>query len=136
MKKLRVTVDGTVFEVTVEIPDESAQAPAGAPAQAPAPAPQPASVPPPASAAPPPAPAPSAAPAGHGPGDVRSPMAGKLVSIDVQVGQTVAEGAQVATVEAMKMNTFVNAHKAGRVASLCAKPGEAVEEGATLLVLE
>ena len=130
MKKLRVTVDGTVFEVTVEIPDEVGQAPAAAPAPAPAAPPAPA-------ATPPPAPAPAPAPAGHGPGDVRSPMAGKLVSIDVQVGQTVAEGAQVATVEAMKMNTFVNAHKAGRVVSVSAKkPGEPVEEGEALAVVE
>lgn len=134
MKKLRVTVDGTVFEVTVEIPDEVGQAPAAAPAPAPSPAAPPAAAPTPAPAA---APVPAAAPAGHGPGDVRSPMAGKLVSVDVQVGQTVAEGAQVATVEAMKMNTFVNAHRAGRVVSLTAKkPGEAVEEGEALAVIE
>jgi len=126
MKKLRVTVDGTVFEVTVEVQEEVGQAPAAAPAQTPAPA-----------AAPTAAPAPAPVPAGHGPGDIRSPMAGKLVSIDVQVGQTLAEGAQVATVEAMKMNTFVNTHKAGRVASVTSKkPGEPVEEGATLVVLE
>ena len=126
MKKLRVTVDGTVFEVTVEVQEEVGQAPAAAPAQTPAPA-----------AAPTAAPAPAPVPAGHGPGDIRSPMAGKLVSIDVQVGQTVAEGAQVATVEAMKMNTFVNAHKAGRIASLSAKkPGESVEEGEALAVIE
>ena len=126
MKKLRVTVDGTVCEVTVEVQEEVGQAPAAAPAQTPAPA-----------AAPTAAPAPAPVPAGHGPGDIRSPMAGKLVSIDVQVGQTLAEGAQVATVEAMKMNTFVNTHKAGRVASVTSKkPGEPVEEGATLVVLE
>jgi len=128
MKKLRVTVDGTVFEVTVEVQEEVGQAPAAAPAQTPAPA----AAPTPAAA-----PAPAPVPAGHGPGDIRSPMAGKLVSIDVQVGQTLAEGAQVATVEAMKMNTFVNTHKAGRVASVTSKkPGEPVEEGATLVVLE
>ena len=128
MKKLRVTVDGTVFEVTVEVQEEVGQAPAAAPAQTPAPA----AAPTPAAA-----PAPAPGPAGHGPGDIRSPMAGKLVSIDVQVGQTLAEGAQVATVEAMKMNTFVNTHKAGRVASVTSKkPGEPVEEGATLVVLE
>jgi biotin carboxyl carrier protein len=63
-------------------------------------------------------------------------MSGKLVSIDVQIGQTVAEGAQVATIEAMKMNTFVNAPKAGRVASVKVKPGDSVEEGATILVIE
>jgi len=127
MKKLRVTVDGTVFEVTVEIPEEAGQAPAASPAPTPPPAA-------PSAAAPAPSPA---APAAHGPGDVRSPMAGKLVSIDVTVGQALAEGAQVATVEAMKMNTFVNAHRAGRVASVSAKkPGEAVEEGETLVVIE
>ena len=58
------------------------------------------------------------------------------MSIDVQIGQTVAEGAQVATIEAMKMNTYVNSPKAGRVASIIAKPGDSVEEGATLLVIE
>jgi biotin carboxyl carrier protein len=125
MKKLRVTVDGAVFEVTVEIPDETGPVPAGVQA--------PASEPPP----PPPAPPPSEtkAPAG-GPGDARSPLAGKLVSIDVQLGQTVTEGQQVATIEAMKMNTYVNAPKPGRIASILANPGDAVEEGATLLVIE
>ena len=126
MKKLRVTVDGTVFEVTVEIPDAAEQAPASAPAPASAvPAPPPAAL----------APVAAASAAVHGPGDVRSPLAGKLVSIDVQIGQTVAEGAQVATIEAMKMNTFVNAPKGGRVISVAVKPGEAVEEGATILVI-
>jgi biotin carboxyl carrier protein len=132
MKKLRVTVDGTVFEVTVEIADAADQGPAGAPAPAPAAAPLPTPPPPP----PAPTPAPAAKAPAQGPGDARSPLAGKIVSIDVQVGQTVAEGAQVATIEAMKMNTYVNAPKAGRVATINAKPGDAVEEGATLLVIE
>jgi biotin carboxyl carrier protein len=126
MKKLRVTVDGTVFDVTVEIVDDGGQIPAAAsaPIHAPAAAAAPAAI----------APAPAAA--SQGPGDARSPLAGKVVSIDVQLGQTVAEGAQVATIEAMKMNTYVNAPKAGRVSSIAAKPGDAVEEGATLLVIE
>jgi biotin carboxyl carrier protein len=126
MPKLRVTVDGTVFEVTVEIPNEAGPAPAAAPAPAPAAAEPPAAAPPP---------APAAQPASQGPGDARSPLAGKVVSIDVQPGQVVAEGAQVATIEAMKMNTYVNAPKAGRVISISAKPGDSVEEGATLLVI-
>ena len=128
MKKLRVTVDGKVFDVTVELPDEIAPAmprPVAAPAAA---APVPAA---PAPVAP--APAPKAA---AGPGDVRSPLAGKVVSIDVQIGATVAEGAQVATIEAMKMNTYVFAPKAGKVAAVRVHPGEAVEEGAALLSIE
>jgi len=128
MKKLRVTVDGKVFDVTVELLDEPAGSVLAGVAAAPAPVV--------ATPAPAPAPAPAAAPAAPGgPGEVRSPLAGKLVSIDVKVGQTVEEGAQVATVEAMKMNTYVFAPKAGQVTTLCATPGQAVEEGATLLVI-
>ena len=126
MKKLRVTVDGTVFDVTVEIVDDIGQVPAAASAPIHAPA----------APAAPAASVPAPAAAFQGPGDARSPLAGKVVSIDVRLGQTVAEGAQVATIEAMKMNTYVNAPKAGRVASIVAKPGDAVEEGATLLVIE
>ena len=46
-----------------------------------------------------------------------------------------AEGAQVATLEAMKMNTYVNAPRAGKVVSIGVKAGDSVEEGATLLVI-
>jgi biotin carboxyl carrier protein len=60
-------------------------------------------------------------------------MTGKLMSFDVQIGQTVAEGTQVATVEAMKMNTYVYASKAGKVLEFVAKPGDTVEEHAVLL---
>ena len=94
-------------------------------------APPPARIPAP---APPPAaePAPAAAVA-KGAGDIASPLAGKIVSIDVKVGDSVAEGAQVATVEAMKMNTYIFAPKAGKVLSVHANPGDGVEEGAVLL---
>ena len=94
MKNLRVTVDGKTFNVSVEMLDEPASpTPAKAPVAATAPV---------APAAPVAAPAPVAAaqPAG-GPGDVRSPLHGKIVSIDVTVGQVVEEGAKVVTLEAM-----------------------------------
>ena len=78
------------------------------------------------------APAPAAAPAA-GAGDVISPLAGKVVSIDVKVGDTVAAGAQVATVEAMKMNTYIYASAAGAVSAIHVAPGDGVEEGAPLL---
>jgi glutaconyl-CoA/methylmalonyl-CoA decarboxylase subunit gamma len=129
MKKLRVTVDGKAYEVTVEMTDEPAvvtQSPA-APAAPVASAPAPVAT----NVAAPVAAAPAAATAGA----VRSPLAGKVVSIDVQVGATVAAGAQLATIEAMKMNTFVFAEQAGTVKSITAKAGEAVEEGGTLLVI-
>jgi len=127
MKKLRVTVEGKTYDVVVEILDAGAgTAPATVAAPAPSPAISSASV-----AAPAAAPARSRAPGSAG--DVRSPLAGKIVSIDVTVGQVVEEGAQVATVEAMKMNTYIFAPKAGRVAAILANPGDGVEEGTVLL---
>lgn len=130
MKKLRVTVEGKAYEVLVELLDETGPAPA-APAVAPAPVAAPAALAPiSAPAASPAAPKPAAA---GGAGDIPSPLAGKVVSIDVKVGQAVAEGAQVATVEAMKMNTYIYAPRAGTVAAVLVNPGDGVEEGAPLL---
>jgi glutaconyl-CoA/methylmalonyl-CoA decarboxylase subunit gamma len=129
MKKLRVTVEGKTYEVLVEMLDGT---PVVAPAPGATPRALPAAVPPPAAAAPAPAPA---GPAAAGPGDIVSPLAGRIVSIDVKVGQTVAAGAQVATVEAMKMNTYIYATAAGTVAAVLVAAGDAVEEGAPLLRL-
>ena len=64
-----------------------------------------------------------------------SPLAGKVVAVDVKPGQAVAAGAQLLTLEAMKMNTFVYAPKAGTVATVHVNPGDAVEEGAALVTL-
>lgn len=130
MKKLRVTVEGKVYEVLVEMLDEpSAAAPSSAPAAA-----RPvasASVAPAPAVSAPAAPAPS--PARGGAGDVPSPLAGKIVSIDVKVGQNVAEGAQLATIEAMKMNTYIFAPQAGRIDAIFVNAGDGVEEGSALL---
>ena len=128
MKKLRVTVDGKTFEVSVEMLDS----PAAATPVYSAPVVTSASVSAPVAASRPAA----AAPAAGGAGSVPSPLSGKVVSIDVQVGQTVAEGAQLLTLEAMKMNTFVYAPKAGKVAAILVNAGDGVEEGAALVTLE
>jgi biotin carboxyl carrier protein len=130
MKNLRVTVDGKVFNVTVEMLDAPAAPASAKPAPA-APAPVVEAAPVAAAA---PAPAPAAKSAG-GAGEVCSPLAGKIVSIDVKVGQDVDEGQQVATVEAMKMNTYVFAPKAGKVTAVVAAAGTAVEEGGCLLII-
>ncbi|MDQ5980813.1 MAG: glutaconyl-CoA/methylmalonyl-CoA decarboxylase subunit gamma [Verrucomicrobiota bacterium] len=131
MKKLRITVDGRVFDVTVEQADDTAPA-APAPVAAPVSS---ASTPGPAPLAAAPAPVPAQAHAAAPAGAVCSPLAGKVVSIEVQVGTSVAVGAQLATIEAMKMNTFVYAERAGKVTGITAKPGDAVEEGGPLLIL-
>ncbi len=129
MKKLRVTIDGKAYEVMVEILDQNS-APASATAAA-APAPSTASV----SVPPPMASAPKASTAAPGSGAVVSPLAGKIVSIDVKVGQNVEGGAQVATIEAMKMNTYIYAPKSGRVDAVLVNAGDGVEEGAELMRL-
>lgn len=130
MKKLRVTVEGKVYEVLVEMLDEGSQPAPAAPAAAPASVATPVTA---ASVAAPVSAAPARPAAAGGAGDVPAPLSGKVVSVDVKVGQTVAEGAQVATIEAMKMNTYVFAPKAGRVDAVMVNPGDGVEEGTALL---
>jgi glutaconyl-CoA/methylmalonyl-CoA decarboxylase subunit gamma len=127
MKKLRITVDGKAYDVLVEILDEG-----GAPAPVRA-AVQPAHV----ESAHVSAPSVAARGAGTaaGPGDVPSPLAGKVVSIDAQPGQKVEAGAQLLTLEAMKMNTYVFAPAAGTVKEVLVAAGDAVEEGQVLVKL-
>lgn len=127
IKRLRVTVDGNSYDVTVEMPDETNSPTVAAAPTAPAVA---ARVSPPA-----PAPAPAAAaPSGPAsPGAVPSPLAGRVTAVMVTVGQEVKEGDHLVTLEAMKMNTFVFAPKNGKVAEIQTAVGSAVEEGQSLV---
>jgi len=131
IKRLRVTVDGNSYDVTVEVADE-APVPSTAPAiTAPTPPPR-------AAAPPPPTPTPSAAPkpvAPSGPGDVPSPLAGRVAAIIVAAGQEVKEGDHLLTLEAMKMNTFVFAPRGGKVTAIQTEVGAAVEEGQVLITI-
>lgn len=125
MEQLRITVDGKVYEVTVEKTDGGqATAPASQPAKA-APAKALASAPVPA-----PAPAPTAAAAQAG--DALSPLAGVVQSVAVQPGATVSEGDLIMTLEAMKMYTPVNAETSGTIKVVHVKAGDAVDEGQAL----
>lgn len=133
MKKLKVTVDGKVYEVSVEIEGEASSAVPAAPAPAPvvsAPVAAPAAAPVPAPA---PAPAPAAVSAGGS--GVPSPLAGKVVSIDTKVGAAVKDGDQILTIEAMKMNTYIYANKAGTISAINVSVGDGVEEGQVLAVI-
>ena len=126
IRHLRVTVDGRPYDVTVESLDTAAPVVSSAPAAAPARV---------AAAAPPPPPPPPPAAPSAGAGDIVSPLAGRLVTFDVKVGDRVADGTQVATLEAMKMHTTVHSHGAGVVKALLVQPGDAVEEGRPLITL-
>lgn len=125
MKKLRITVDGKVFDVSVELLDQVSSTTA-------APAPAPVAAPAPAASAPVAAPAPAPAPAAAGAGDVPSPLAGKVVSLDVAAGASVKAGDQILTLEAMKMNTIIYAPASGTLTAFCVNPGDTVQEGQAL----
>jgi glutaconyl-CoA/methylmalonyl-CoA decarboxylase subunit gamma len=135
IKKLRVTVDGVTYDVSVEIPDDSTAT--GAPlSPLPAAAPAPVSAPPVIvpTAAPVAAPAPASSPAApSGPGDVPSPLTGRVTAVVVTPGQAVKEGDHLLTLEAMKMNTFVFAPKSGKLAEVKVAVGDAVEEHQILM---
>jgi glutaconyl-CoA/methylmalonyl-CoA decarboxylase subunit gamma len=131
MKKLRITVEGKTYDVSVEVLGEQA-APQPVPAiAAPNPAPPVAAA---ASDSPSvPAQSPAAAPAG---GDsIVSQLAGTVVSVAVAVGEAVNAGDTLLIIEAMKMNTSIVAPRAGTVATVAVAAGAVIEEGQTLVSL-
>ena len=139
LKKLKVTVDGRPYTVTVEdLSETSGQqlypepglTPLSVSASAPAPAPTPM----PATPAAAPAPAAAAPSAGTG-GDETSPLSGIVESISVSEGQEVTAGDKVATLEAMKMKTIVVAKNSGTVTKIHVKAGDGVEAGQALMTI-
>ena len=132
MKKLRITVEGKVYEVEVEVLGSKASAPAAAPAAAPAPV----AAAPVAPAAPAPAPAPvAAAPVAAGAGDVVCPLAATDVAVNVKEGQAVKAGDLLVTLEAMKMSTPINSDKSGTVSKIYVSAGQSVQEGQPLVAI-
>lgn len=128
MKNLRITVNGTAYDVQVEELGGTAAAPA-APASAPA-APVPA-------AAPAPAAKPAAKPAAPAGGEaVSSPMPGTIVSVNVQVGQSVKKGEVLLVLEAMKMENEIMAPHDAKVAAVLVNKGDSVETGTPLVSLQ
>jgi len=69
-------------------------------------------------------------------GHVRSPMPGVILEVRARPGETVAAGAVLVVLEAMKMEHSLTAPWAGTIAAVPVKPGDRVEEGAELVVLE
>ena len=123
MKNYTITVNGNVYDVTVE-ENGAGAAPAARPAAAAAPA-----------QAPKAAPAAPKAAAGAGSIQVKAGAAGKVFKIEASVGQSVQAGDPVVIIEAMKMEISVVAPEAGTVASIDVAVGDAVEAGAVLATL-
>ena len=123
MKSYTITVNGNVYDVTVE-ENGSVATPVAAPRKAAAPV-----------AAPVAAPAPKAASGAAGSIKVEAGAAGKIFKIEKKVGDTVAKGDAVLILEAMKMEIPVVAPADGTVASINVAVGDAVESGALLATL-
>ena len=121
MKTYTITVNGNVYNVTVEEGQTS-----GAPAAAPVAAP---------TAAPAAAPKAAAPAASAGSVKVTAGAAGKVFKVEASVGQAVKAGDPVIILEAMKMEIPVVAPQDGTVASIDVAVGDAVEAGATLASL-
>jgi len=74
--------------------------------------------------------------AGGGQGEIKTPMPGAVVRVEVAPGDEVTKGQVLVVVEAMKMENEFRAEFAGRVASVPVSAGDSVESGAVLVVLE
>jgi biotin carboxyl carrier protein len=127
--KLKLTIDGKVYEVDVD---------AAEPEQ-----PRPGYVPPVGQTRVPAA-APRAAPAtAAGPEKVadeskvcRSPIAGVVVRVSAQVGQQIQANDVLMVLEAMKMETVITAPAGGKIAKVNAAAGDAVQTGQVLVEFE
>ncbi|MBE6777215.1 MAG: biotin/lipoyl-binding protein [Ruminococcaceae bacterium] len=113
MKKYNVTVNGTAYEITLEVVDAADVKAAPAPAA--------------------PVAAPAAAPAGGE--TVTSPMPGTILSVNVKEGSAVNKGDVLMVLEAMKMENEIIAPCNGTIASVNVQNGASVETGATLCVI-
>ena len=69
-------------------------------------------------------------------GEVAALMPGKLLRLQVALGDTVAEKQPVAIMESMKMETTLYAPRAGRVADIRCEPGQSLEMGQVVVVIE
>ena len=121
MKNYTITVNGNVYQVTVEEGTTAGvvqnAAPAAAPKAAPEPAPKAASA------------------AGAGSVQVKASLPGKVVSIAATPGQAVKSGDSIIVLEAMKMEIPVVAPSDGTIASIDVAVGDAVESGDILATM-
>ena len=115
MKKYRVNVNGEAYEIEIELLGEVPTAPAAAPAPAPAAAPA----------------------AATGAGEtVSCPMPGTILAVNVNVGDTVAQGQVLFVLEAMKMENEIMAPKAGKITSVSVVKGASAQSGDVLCTIE
>ena len=125
--KLKITVDNKVYEVEVEAYEPEPVGPAYVPpaghARVPAAGP----------GAPPLVKPSAAAPVADESKVCRSPIAGTVAKVPIQVEQTIKVNDVLIVLEAMKMETVITAPIAGKVAKINAKVGDFVQGGQVLV---
>ena len=124
MKKYKVNVTGTNYEIGIELMSESEAAASKTAAPAPAPAPAPAA-----------APAAAAAPVSGDGKPVTCPMPGTILDVKVSEGQQVKSGDVLMILEAMKMENEIMAPCDGQVTAVVAK-GTTAQTGMVLCTIK
>jgi methylmalonyl-CoA carboxyltransferase small subunit len=128
--KLKITVDGKVYEVEVDVSEPEPPQPSYLPPVSGAAARVPAAVPPVAAA-------PDSPRAVADESKVcRSPIAGVVRRVSAQVGQAIQANDVLLMLEAMKMETVITSPVAGKVARVNAGVGDAVQSGQVLVEFE
>jgi glutaconyl-CoA decarboxylase len=127
-----VTVNGKKYVVETEKPAAPAPAPKPAAPAAPKAAPAPKAEPAPAPA---PAAAPKAAAAPAAGVQIKSPLPGSVIKVNVSVGQAVKKGDTLLTLESMKMENPILAEQDGTVAQVAVAAGQTVMQDDLLIVL-
>lgn len=67
---------------------------------------------------------------------IEAPMPGKILSVEVTVGNTIEEGAIVCMLEAMKMENPIVSPVTGSVVEVAVSPGQLVKTGEKMVVIE
>ena len=124
MKKYKVNVNGTNYEIGIELMSESEAAASKTAAPAPAPAPAPAA-----------APAAAAAPVSGDGKLVTCPMPGTILDVKVSEGQQVKSGDVLMILEAMKMENEIMAPCDGQVTAVVEK-GTTAQTGMVLCTIK
>ena len=119
MKAYKVTVNGSVYEIVLEVIDKADIKTPAAPVAAPTPA----------------APAAPVAPAAAGATTITAPMPGTILKVNVANGQAVKKGDVLMVLEAMKMENEIMAPADGTVSSVNVNAGASVEAGSVLCTL-
>ena len=111
MKVYKVKVNGKVYEVELEAVTENNESIKTA------------------------APAAAAAPVSSGSNSILAPIAGKVIDVKVNVGDTVKKGQTVAIIEAMKLENEIQSQFDGKVVEIKANKGASVNNKDVLIVL-